>query len=420
MSTVADDGDRRTEYQPATLPGRVAVALSGGSRTMVTLAAERDLGRRVSRIRRLGADRVAEWRRPTRPRMRTLVVRSPGRLEWRDVPAPPPPGPEAAVVRPLAMATCDLDRPLALGRTAFPTPLQLGHECVAEVVSVGDDVRRFAVGDRVVVPFQVSCGRCAACVRGLTGNCRGVPPLAMFGFGIAGGLWGGVLSDQVSVPFADAMLVSLPRGVDPAAAASSADTLSDAYRHVGPYIEEVRRHPDGPAVIALGAVDRSSPFSASMPLFAGLVTRALLPEADFLLVDERPWVRDRAEWLGLAAAPTSGLRGRRAALVVDSSASPRGLRLALGAVAPDGRCSCAGILHASARIPASLMFGRNVTLSIARSHVRQAIGPVLDLLASGRLDPTGVITQQGPFDDAVALLDAHLRGPDIKTVLTGG
>jgi threonine dehydrogenase-like Zn-dependent dehydrogenase len=66
------------------------------------------------------------------------------------------------------------------------------------------------------------------------------------------------------------------------------------------------------------------------------------------------------------------------------------------------------------------MFGRNVTLSIARSHVRQAIGPVLDLLASGRLDPTGVITQQGPFDDAVALLDAHLRGPDIKTVLTGG
>jgi len=190
------------QYRPAPVPRRVAVAVSGGGRSMVTVAAERDLGLRLSRARALAADRLVQWRRPSRPRMRALVVRSPGRLEWRDVPVPPPPGPGAALVRPIAMATCDLDRPLALGRTAFPSPLQLGHECVAEVVSVGDEVRRVAVGDRVVVPFQVSCGRCPACLRGLTGNCRSVPPLAMYGFGLAGGLWGGVLSEQVGVPFA--------------------------------------------------------------------------------------------------------------------------------------------------------------------------------------------------------------------------
>ena len=350
--------------------------------------------------------------------MRALVVRSPGRLEWRSVLSPALPGPEGALVRPLAMATCDLDRPLALGHTAFPTPLQLGHECVAEVVSIGDDVRRVSVGDRVVVPFQVSCGHCTACLRGLTGNCRSVPPISMFGFGVAGGAWGGVLSDIVSVPFADAMLVPLPPGVDPVSAASSADTLSDAYRHIAPYVDEVRGHPDGPRVIVIGAVEASSRFSASMPLFAGLITRALLPEADFLLVDERPWVRDRARQLGLAAGPVSRLRGLRAPLVVDSSAIPRGLRLALTAVAGDGRCSCAGILHASARIPASLMFGRNVSLTIARSHVRQAIPQVLDLMAAGRLEPAGVISQQGSVDDAVELIGAHLRGRDVKTVLT--
>lgn len=316
------------------------------------------------------------------------------------------------------MANCDLDRPLGLGRTAFPLPLQLGHECVAEVVSVGDDVQVTTIGDRVVVPFQVSCGRCSACARGFTGNCRTVPPLAMFGFGAAGGMWGGVMADLVAVPFADAMLVPLPAGVDPVAAASSADTLSDAYRHVGPYVEEVRGHPEGPAVVVVGAVEPSSPFSASMPLFVGLVARAVLPEADFLLVDARPWVRDRAERLGLTAGPVQALRGRRAPLVVDASASPRGLRVALTAVAADGRCSCAGTLHASARIPASLMFGGNVTLSIARSHVRQAIPDVLELLANHRLDPGGVITQQGRFDDAVDLMNAHLRGRDIKTVLT--
>lgn len=157
-----------------------------------------------------------------------------------------------------------------------------------------------------------------------------------------------------------------------------------------------------------------------MPLFLGLITRALLPEADFLLIDDRPWVRDQAERMGLDAGPIQRLKGLVAPLVVDSSASPRGLRLALAAVAPDGRYSCAGILHASARIPASLMFGRNVTLAVARSHIREAIPPVLDLLATQQLRPGPVITQQGSFEDAVELMQAHLRDRDTKTVLTVG
>jgi threonine dehydrogenase-like Zn-dependent dehydrogenase len=64
------------------------------------------------------------------------------------------------------------------------------------------------------------------------------------------------------------------------------------------------------------------------------------------------------------------------------------------------------------------MFGRNVTLTVARSHVRPAIAAVVELLATQWLEPGGVISQQGPFDDAVELLGAHLRGRDTKTVLT--
>jgi alcohol dehydrogenase len=55
--------------------------------------------------------------------MRALSVSPGGRFSWRDVAAPESPGPLAAIVRPLAVATCDLDRPLALGRTPFPLPL---------------------------------------------------------------------------------------------------------------------------------------------------------------------------------------------------------------------------------------------------------------------------------------------------------
>ncbi|WP_170854167.1 MDR/zinc-dependent alcohol dehydrogenase-like family protein [Microlunatus flavus] len=244
------------------------------------------------------------------------------------------------------------------------------------------------------------------------------PPLSMYGFGVASGAWGGVLADLVTVPFANAMLVPLPQTVDPVDAASSADTLSDAYRLVAPQLDVVRSHPDGSRVIALGSVERSSPFSASVPLFVGLMTRALLPGSELLLIDERKWVRERAEQLGFEAAPARRSTGARAPLVVDCSASQRGLGLALAAVADDGVCSFAGTLHGSVPIPASLMFGRNVTLRIARSHVREVIPQVLGLLAAREVELGGVITQRGSFGDAVAALDAHFRGRELKTVLS--
>lgn len=142
-----------------------------------------------------------------------------------------------------------------------------------------------------------------------------------------------------------------------------------------------------------------------------------MPEASVLIADTRPFVRDQAGELGLPSCPPSQLRGLQSPLVVDSSAEPRGLKLALKATAPDGLCSCAGTLHASARIPASLMFGRNVSLSIARSHVRGVIPAVLDLVAAGRIAPQRVTSTVAPFDEAPTVLRDHLLGADTKTVL---
>jgi D-arabinose 1-dehydrogenase-like Zn-dependent alcohol dehydrogenase len=106
---------------------------------------------------------------------------------------------------------------LALGGTPFLLPLHFGHECVAEVLSVGERVATVKPGDRVVVPFQISCGSCGACRAGLTANCEAVPPVSMYGFGVGGGHWGGAVSDELAVPYADGMLVPLPSGVQPAA-----------------------------------------------------------------------------------------------------------------------------------------------------------------------------------------------------------
>jgi hypothetical protein len=95
---------------------------------------ERDLPLRVARLKE-----AARSRRARIEPMRALVAGPGGRLRWRQVKAPPPPGPLGANVRPLTMATCDLDRPLMLGATPFPLSLQLGHECVAKVIAVGGE-----------------------------------------------------------------------------------------------------------------------------------------------------------------------------------------------------------------------------------------------------------------------------------------
>jgi len=163
---------------------------------------QRDVPLRLSRLGGHVINGVTDRVRPRGPRMRALVVAPGGQVRWRDVPQPRLPSSQAALVRPIAVATCDLDRPMGLGRTPILLPLHLGHECIAEVIEIGDEVATVQPGDRVVVPFQISCGTCASCVAGFTAHCVEVPPLSMYGFGLTGGLWGGAIADLMAVPYA--------------------------------------------------------------------------------------------------------------------------------------------------------------------------------------------------------------------------
>src|SRR5438270_6375895 len=99
--------------------------------------------------------------------VRQLTFQGPGELVWEDVPTPQLEGEGDALVRPVAVATCDLDAALARGQAPLPGPFAFGHEFVADVIEVSDGVAA-APGRRVIVPFQVSCGACPYCARGLT------------------------------------------------------------------------------------------------------------------------------------------------------------------------------------------------------------------------------------------------------------
>ncbi len=380
------------------------------------LALERDREQRLRRLVEAAGDRGRERVTRTRARMRALTAAPGGQLRWSQAPAPRLAGPQGAIVHPIASATCDLDCPLVLGATQFPLPLHLGHECVAEVLAVGEQVTTVRIGDRVIVPFQISCGACAPCRAGHTGNCASVPPVSMYGFGLTGGHWGGAFSDELAVPYADAMLVPLPDGIDPAAAAGVADNVCDAYRHLAPHLPSLLESDPDSEVLILAAASPRLLFSPSVPLYAGLIARAL-GARNVQLADSRPHVRAHAERLGLGTLHPRELRRRAPApLVVDVSGTD--LRLALASTAPDGICSSAGGLHRSARIPFLLMYGRNATLHLGRTHVRTLMPEVLTLIAQGRLQPETVTTCVAPLEDAPRALREHFLGSGVKTVLT--
>jgi alcohol dehydrogenase len=193
--------------------------------------------------------------------------------------------------------------------------------------------------------------------------------------------------------------------------------VCDGYRHVAPFADEVlARDPDAEMLIIAG-IGRRTVVSASITLYAGLVAKALGLRSVHL-VDRRQHVREHAEQLGFVAHRPSELRGLGLyPLVMDASAGPAGLKEALAHTAPDGFCSSAGAIHRNSVIPSGVMFGRNMTLRIARSHARALIPHVLELMQAGKLEPQRVTTHLASIDDAPRAIRDHALGEATKTIL---
>jgi alcohol dehydrogenase len=333
--------------------------------------------------------------------MRALTYTAADALEWREADDPTLGGDGEAVVRPLAVATCDLDDLIVRGRTAFPPPFVLGHEGVAEVVDVGDAVTSVRPGDRVLIPFQISCGECGPCREGRTGNCDGVPPASTYGFGFGpeGTRWGGFLADLVHVPFADAMLIPVPDGLASEVAAGASDNLVDAYRTVGPPLAE---RPGAPVLVVGGAGP------GSIGLYAAAQAKALGSD-HVLYVDVDPRRRALAESYGAATLDHIPERLEQTfPITVDASGRAGALPLALRSLARDGVCTVSAIYFSEPPpLPMFEMYVKNTTLVTGRIHARRDAPRVLELLEQGTFDPRPVTTRTVAFDDAAAALTAH-------------
>src|SRR6478752_5441257 len=138
--------------------------------------------------------------------MRQLTCTGPGEVGWRDVAEPAVTQPTDALIRPIAVARCEIDPLLVLAGPTSPVGFAVGHEAVAEVVDLGHGIHGLAVGDLVLPSFQVSCGECATCRRGRSACCGAYPTLSDYGMQpLSGTEYGGMLADLVRVPHAGTM-----------------------------------------------------------------------------------------------------------------------------------------------------------------------------------------------------------------------
>jgi threonine dehydrogenase-like Zn-dependent dehydrogenase len=334
--------------------------------------------------------------------VRALVFRGPGDLAWEEVDDPTVIDPRDALVRPIAVARCDLDPAIALGLYPMPGPFVMGHEMVGEVVAVGTAANTVSVGDRVIVPFQLSCTTCPPCRRGHTNACDRVTPGTAFGLGAHGGIdLGGALAEFVRVPWADVMCLHLPAGLDPVVAAGIPDNVADGYRCVaGPLAER----PDA-AVLVVGGL------AASVGLYAVMSARAL-GATRVVYVDDDHTRLAIAERLGAEIVDAGGRwddldLGDRFPVTVDACVLEYGRDLALGATAACGVCtSVSGGAGPRATLPLQQMYLKGVRYEIGRVHAHATAGPVLDLVARRQMDPGLVITDVVPFGEAVSAMTA--------------
>jgi len=328
--------------------------------------------------------------------MQQLTYVSPKILEWQEAPKPEILTVLDALVRPIAVARCDLDLYIALGSYRTPGPFALGHESVGVIEDVGSGVTDFVPGDRVIVPFQINCGVCENCIRGWTNACSAVPPLAAYGLGThPSGEHGGALSDLLRVPFADQMLVHLPDSLSPEAACGLSDNVADGYRTVS---EGLKRFPGEPVLIVGGLAQSVGLYAVHAAIALGSrkvvytdydsnrLEIAASAGAETVLIDYSDAPQIEQEFL----------------ITVDASALAEGLTYALLSTAPCGYCTgVSGGMAAKTELPLNASYLRGITYDVSRVHSRSVLPNVLDHACSGHLDPLSIVSCNAYFDQAV-------------------
>jgi threonine dehydrogenase-like Zn-dependent dehydrogenase len=374
-----------------------------------------------------------------------------------DVPDPQILNRRDAIVKVSSTAICGSD--LHLYNGYVPTMKEydiMGHEFMGEVVEVGPDVHNLSVGDRVLVPFQISCGGCYFCKSEQWSNCdnsnpnaghqenvMGHPAAGMFGYSHMFGGYDGGQAEYVRVPFADVGPVKIENDLPDEKLLFLTDILPTGYQAAkqagispGDVVAVWGCGPVGQFAIAsaliLGAerviaIDRE-------PVRLGLAEKGLGADTinfetpDLNVVEELSMrTGGRGPDVCIDAVGLEAF-GHGAGAVFDwakqmmrmESDRPNVLRQCIEACRKGGTISIPGVYGGLLDgIPFGSAFGKGLTFKMGQTHVKQHVSALLDLIERGSFDPSFIVTHEMPLAEAPTMYKTFKDKADdcIKVVL---
>jgi threonine dehydrogenase-like Zn-dependent dehydrogenase len=358
-------------------------------------------------------------------------------VEVESVPDPKILNDRDAIVRITSTAICGSDLHLYDGYVpSMKKGDILGHEFMGEVVEVAKGVDNLKVGDRVVVPFPIACGRCNACANQLYSCCEnsnpnarlaekmfGHPTAGIFGYSHLTGGFAGGQAEYARVPFADVGPIKIENGVPDEAVLFLSDVFPTGY--MGAEFCEITRG-DVIAVWGAGPVGQFAAASAK------------------LLGAERVIVIDRFEYrLRIAAQHT----GAETLNYEDVDSVPEALKELTGGRGPDACIDAVGLeshFHGPAyaydrvkqalrqeterpfalreaimscrnggivsvmgvygglmdKFPIGAVMNRSLTIKSGQCHVHRYMEPLLRRIQDGEIDPSFIVTHTLSLSDA--------------------
>ena len=346
--------------------------------------------------------------------MKALVYHGPGSKAWEDVPDATVQEPTDVVVRVDTTTICGTDLHILHGDVAAVTDGRiLGHEAVGTVTAVGDAVRGFAVGDRVLVPAITKCGRCEYCQRGMPSHCQTVGGIGW----ILGHLIDGTQAELVRVPYADTSLHAVPEGLTDEQVIFLADSLPTGYE-VGVLAGRVRPG-DTVAVVGAGAVG-----------LAAVLTTGLWGAARVIAVDTNKFRLQKALEFGATDVVEVGpgtveavkalTDGLGVDVAIEAVGYPETLRTTAALVRPGGRIANIGVHGVPVELPMQEMWIQNVTLTMGLVDT-VSIPTLLKMVASGRIPAEAMGTHSftfDHFDEAYDVFGSAAAHEALKVVLT--
>jgi glutathione-independent formaldehyde dehydrogenase len=358
--------------------------------------------------------------------MHAVVYKKPFEVAVEDVPDPKIEHPNDVIVRVTSTAICGSDLHMYEGRTAARPGLVFGHENLGTVEEAGSAVTALAVGDRVVMPFNVACGFCKNCVSGYTGFCLTVNP------GFAGGAYGyvamgpypGGQAEHLRVPFADFNCLKLPPGGE-----NDADyvLLADIFP-TGYHGCELAQVSPGETVAVYGAgpVGLMAAYSALLRGAARVFVVDQVPErlrkaseigaapVNFRQGDPAEQIKDQlggegtdkgVDAVGYQAMAHEGQREEPAAVLNSLVDTIRATGM-LGVPGLYVPADPGGVDEAASRgrlqVAVGRLFEKGLRVGTGQCNVKRYNRQLRDLITAGRARPSFVVSHELPLDQAPA------------------